>query len=91
MDAEIRSEYLDAWQQHDRASERFSDKRGRGATTATLKSSADRMADACAAYSAALGMSPVHATHILVAWRRAGLNHQNALAALEAGWEQRTT
>lgn len=89
MNAEVRSDFLDAWQQHDRASERFSDKRGRGATTATLKGSADRMVVSCAAYCAELGISAVHATHILVAWRRAGFNHQHALAALEAGWNER--
>lgn len=89
MSAETRSEFLDSWQQHDRASERFSDKRGRDATTATLKQVTDRLVTARTTYCAALGISPVHAQSILEGWRRAGFNHQRALRALEAGWKER--
>lgn len=80
-----RRDFLDAWQQHDRAAERFSDARGKGATTNTLKSVTERLVETRTAYANELHMSAVHFGDALQAWRRAGMNHQQALDAVEAG------
>lgn len=86
-----RAEFLEAWVAHDRAASAFSARGGWGASTETLKDRTDELSDTRAAYAETLDVSSVHLADVLVAWRRCGFDHAQAVRAFEAGWKERNS
>lgn len=80
----LRADYLDQWQRFDDAAVRMGEAKhapGPGA----LEHLSDKFTKAHREFSEAMGIGPLQLRDLLVAWRRAGWNQEDALRAVEAG------